>query len=97
MTQEINSYSKMLSLDYDVRISASSSFNAQAAYENTFEDVISEKTMQQEFEKKKLTSNSTMLGAPPGFWMEDGTSATCKDIFLNRSSAADTLLLEDLK
>lgn len=83
MSQEINSYSKMLSLDYDVRISASSSFNAQDAYENTFEDVISEKISQNEQKNNYSFSCIKALGAPPGFWLEDGTSSISTNIFNN--------------
>ena len=44
---------QMLNIASDVRISASSSFNAQEAYENTFEDLIQEEVIKTEEEKKE--------------------------------------------
>jgi len=62
--------SKYLYLDTNIRTSATSSFNAQEAYENTFEDVMSEvavKTQEDEKENKFSFSN---LGAPAGFFLD---------------------------
>ena len=70
----INNFSidvnQMLNLGSDVRISASSSFNAQEAYENTFEDLIQEESTKTEQEKKEYKINFDALGMPPGFILD---------------------------
>ena len=61
---------QMLNIASDVRISASSSFNAQEAYENTFEDLIQEEIVKAEEEKKEYKINFDALGMPPGFILD---------------------------
>ena len=59
-----------LHLDTNIRTSATATFNAQEAYENSFEDVLLEvvtKTQEEEKENKISFSN---LGAPAGFFLD---------------------------
>ena len=60
---------QFLQLDTNIRTSATSTFNAQEAYENTFEDVILEvATKEQEEKENKI--NFSSLGAPAGFFLD---------------------------
>ena len=70
MINEINANSTyFLQLDADIRTSATSTFNAQEAYENAFEDVILEVVSKNEEENQNKISFSN-LGAPAGFFLD---------------------------
>ncbi|MBQ9149580.1 hypothetical protein IJX73_01480 [bacterium] len=73
MTSEIGfNSSQFLQLDSDIRISATSAFNAQEAYENTFEDVLLEEVSKaQEQKPKENKVNFYNLGAPAGFFLDN--------------------------
>ena len=60
---------QFLQLDTNIRTTSTSAFNAQEAYENTFEDAILEviSKAQEEKENKIAFSN---LGAPAGFFLD---------------------------
>jgi hypothetical protein len=73
MTSEIGFNStQFLQLHNDIRISSSSTFNAQEAYDNTFEDVLldvvsnSQETKNQENKPKFYN-----LGVPAGFILDN--------------------------
>ena len=75
MTSEINLNSTdFLMLENQIRITANSSFNAQEAYENTFEDVLLEqstKVLQEEKENNFIKEiNFSNLGMPAGFVLD---------------------------
>ena len=84
MTNEINfNTSGMLNLENSVRISATSMFDAQSAYENTFEDMIldeASKIEEQSQKQQKIVFSS--LGMPPGFILD----TSLLDEFENNSS-----------
>ena len=65
----INS-AQFLQLDTNIRTSSTSTFNAQEAYENTFEDLIQEEATKTEQEKKEYKINFDALGMPPGFILD---------------------------
>ncbi len=58
---------QMLALDSSVEISSQATFNAQEAYENTFEDVLQETVSQVELNKINNVQN---LGKPCNFNIE---------------------------
>ena len=60
-------------LQTDIRVSSTSAFNAQEAYENVFEDVLMEQiteATQVQHEQKPCKVNFYNLGPPPGFFIE---------------------------
>ena len=58
----------MLYLDTQVRISSNQTFNAQEAYQATFEDVMLEQNAKiEETNQKQQKSTFFALGMPPGF------------------------------
>lgn len=61
---------QFLQLDTDIRTSSTSTFNAQDAYENTFEDVISEIANKSQEEERNNKINFSNLGAPAGFFLD---------------------------
>ena len=69
MTNEISlNASQMLYLDSQVRVTSNSVFNAQEAYENTFEDVMLEENSKAQEQTQKQNKVSFLgLGMPPGF------------------------------
>ena len=70
MTSEIGlNTTQFLQLNTDIRISSTSTFNAQEAYENTFEDVLLDVVSKTQEEKQNKTVFSS-LGAPAGFFMD---------------------------
>ena len=73
MTSQIGiNSSQFLQLDSDIRISATSSFNAQEAYETQFEDILLEQTSKAEEEQQKNNKiNFYNLGAPAGFFLDN--------------------------
>lgn len=81
MTNSINT-SQISNLENNIRISATSSFNAKDAYETIFEDVISKKTLDEETEKINQTQNRS-LGAPPGFWNIDESDSLTSNVAVN--------------
>ena len=72
MTNEIGLNSaQFLQLNNDIRTSATSTFNAQEAYDNTFEDVLLEqvsKTQENKQENNKVKFYN--LGVPAGFFLD---------------------------
>ena len=63
--------SQFLQLDTNIRTSSTSAFNAQDAYENVFEDVMSEKINEIQQEETKLNKvNFSYLGPPAGFFLD---------------------------
>lgn len=64
----INS-AQFLQLDTNIRTSSTSTFNAQEAYENTFEDTLLDITSKNE-EEKENKINFSNLGAPAGFFLD---------------------------
>ena len=60
--------SQMLYLDSNIRISSTSVFNAQEAYESSFEDIMLEEAVKiEENSQKQQKSNFINIGMPPGF------------------------------
>ena len=60
--------SQMLYLDSGIRISSTSVFNAQEAYETSFEDLmLEEATKIEENNQKQQNNNFINIGMPPGF------------------------------
>ena len=72
MTNEIGLYNaNFLQLSSDIRTSATTTFNAQEAYDNTFEDVLLEQVSKvQEEEQKDSKVKFYNLGAPAGFFLD---------------------------
>jgi len=64
---------QFLQLDSDIRISATSAFNAQEAYETTFEDVLLDNVskVEEEQQQKNNKVNFYNLGAPAGFFLDN--------------------------
>ena len=63
--------SQFLQLDTNIRVSATSTFNAQEAYDNLFEDVMSEKINEVQQEESKANKiNFSNLGPPAGFFLD---------------------------
>ena len=70
MTSEIGlNTTHFLQLNNDIRISSTSTFNAQEAYENTFEDVLLDVVSKTQEEKQSKIAFSS-LGVPAGFFMD---------------------------
>ena len=69
LTSEISlDSSQMLYLDSSIRISSTSVFNAQEAYESSFEDIMLEETVKiEENNQKQQKSSFLNIGMPPGF------------------------------
>ena len=69
MTNEISfDNSQMLYLDSNIRISSNSIFNAQEAYETSFEDVMLDEAVRIEENSQKQQKNAFLnIGMPPGF------------------------------
>ena len=70
MTESINfNTNGLLNLESDVRISSNNIFNAQDAYENSFEDVLLDEISKNQQENQKTTNEIkfTNLGMPSGF------------------------------
>lgn len=61
--------SQFLQLATDIRTSSTSTFNAQEAYENSFEDVMMDVALKNE-EEKENKINFTNLGMPAGFFLD---------------------------
>ena len=61
---------QFLQLDTDIRTTSTSTFNAQDAYENTFEDVVSEIVNKTQEEERNNKINFSNLGAPAGFFLD---------------------------
>ena len=59
---------QFLQLDTNIRTSATSVFNANDAYENTFEDALLDIASKEEENGKKI--NFISLGAPAGFFLD---------------------------
>ena len=74
MASEINfNPAEMLMLENQIRVSVNSNFNAQDAYETTFEDVLLEQTSkhQEQIENKFVNKiNFSNLGMPAGFILD---------------------------
>ena len=84
MTSEIGfNTTQFLQLNNDIRISSSSIFNAQDAYENTFEDVLLD-VVSKTHEDKHNSTSSSGLGVPAGFFMD--TSLLSKEDKLELNS-----------
>lgn len=60
---------KFLQLDTNIRISSTSEFNAQEAFENAFEDAVFE-TVAKTQETQEQKYNNFSLGAPAGFFLD---------------------------
>jgi Uma2 family endonuclease len=73
MTSEIGFNStQFLQLHNDIRISSSSTFNAQEAYDNTFEDVLLDVVSNsQETKNQENKSKFYNLGVPAGFILDN--------------------------
>lgn len=89
MTSEITlNTSQFLQLDNDIRITSNSVFNAQEAYENAFEDVISEKVVKNDEENQKNNKvNFYNLGPPAGFFLDN---SLLEEIELNNSNLSNS-------
>ena len=61
---------QFLQLDTNIRTSATSIFNAQEAYENAFEDVIQETTVDETSKTEERKINFSNLGPPAGFFLD---------------------------
>ena len=59
----------ILSLQNDVRLSATSSFNFQEASENVFEDLVSQEVNENEVKNNENKIDLNALGKPSGFEM----------------------------
>ena len=71
MTRDISLNSaQFLQLEPNIRVSSTSTFNSQEAYENTFEDVMLEQANKIEEEKKPMQINFSNLGPPAGFFLD---------------------------
>lgn len=63
--------SELLLLNNDIRISSISTFNAQEAYENTFEDILlDEVSKTQELKQQENKVKFYNLGMPAGFVLD---------------------------
>ena len=63
--------SNFLQLETNIRTSATSTFNTQDAFENAFEDIISEKITETNQEENKINKiNFSNLGPPAGFFLD---------------------------
>lgn len=63
--------SELLLLNSDIRISSISTFNAQEAYENTFEDILLDEVSQtQELKQQENKVKFYNLGMPAGFVLD---------------------------
>ena len=73
MTQEISlNTAQFALLNPDIRVSATSTFNAQEAYENTFEDVLLDQVSKtHEQNQKNNEVKFYNLGAPAGFFLDN--------------------------
>ena len=60
---------QFLQLENNIRVSSNFSFNAQEAYENTFEDTLLDVVSKAE-EEKENKINFSNLGAPAGFFLD---------------------------
>lgn len=70
MTDSINlNTNGLLNLQSDVRITSNNIFNAQDAFENSFEDILLEEVSKEQQEAQKITNEIkyTNLGMPSGF------------------------------
>ena len=71
MINDINlNTAEFLKLENNIRVSSNSSFNAQDAYENTFEDALLDVVSKNEEEKNENKVNFSNLGAPAGFFLD---------------------------
>lgn len=73
MTESINlNTNDLLNLQQDVRITSNNIFNAQDAYENSFEDVLLEEVTKEQQETQKIRNEIkfTNLGMPSGFILD---------------------------
>ena len=62
---------QFLQLDTNIRTSATSTFDAQNAFENVFEDVVSDKINEiNQEETKNNKVNFSNLGPPAGFFLD---------------------------
>lgn len=62
---------EFLQLNNNIRVSSTSSYDAQNAFENIFEDVIAEKvSLDSEQEKEEYQINFSSLGPPAGFFLD---------------------------
>ena len=69
-TLEFN-VSQNLMLENLIRVSSNSAFNSKDAYDNTFNDLISEKVISEDKEKKEQNQiNFSNLGMPYGFQID---------------------------
>lgn len=59
-----------LQLDTDIRITSNTTYNAQEAYENIFEDVLEDVVSKSQDEEKERKINFSNLGAPAGFFLD---------------------------
>ena len=70
MTESINfNTNSLFNLENDVRISSNNIFNAQDAYENSFEDILLDEVSKEQQETKKIINEPKFsnLGMPLGF------------------------------
>ena len=89
MTSEIGFNStQFLQLQNDIRISSTSTFNAQEAYDNTFEDVLLE-TVSKEQENKLEENKSKFynLGVPAGFILDNSLLEEMEALELSSSAS----------
>lgn len=78
---------QFLQLDTNIRVSSNATFNAQDAFENAFEDVVSEianKDEQQQTTSHKV--NFSNLGAPAGFFLDTSLLSEQDKLELNSIS-----------
>lgn len=90
MEIELNT-SQFLQLNSDIRVTSNSVFNAQEAYESTFEDVINEEVIKINQENQETEKNHKInfynLGAPAGFFLDN---SLLEEIELNNSNLSNS-------
>lgn len=101
MTSEIGFNStQFLQLQNDIRISSTSTFNAQEAYDNTFEDVLLD-TVSKEQETKSQENKAKFynLGVPAGFILDNSLLEEMEALELSSSASQNNfnpyMMLED--
>lgn len=75
---------QFLQLDTNIRVSSNTTFNAQEAFENALEDVVSEIANKEEQSSNKV--NFSNLGVPAGFFLDTSLLSEQDKLELNSIS-----------
>lgn len=92
MTSEIGFNStQFLQLHNDIRISSTSTFNAQEAYDNTFQDVLLDEVSKvQETKQQENKQKFYNLGVPAGFILDNSLLEQMEGIELSSSASQNS-------